>query len=161
MPQLDPTWFASQLFWLAIGVVFLYVVLSRFVLPPLMSVLDVRQATRMSDLERAQALKSEAESAKTEYEQALSDARLRAQQLFADAEAKAKQASEKALSELNRASAEQLAQAEKRISAKKAELLAELEPAAADLTAMAIEKLMKRRPDESRVKSLIHDLSRV
>ena len=50
MPQLDPTWFASQLFWLAITFVTLYVVLSRFVLPPLLEIIARRAQTAQDDM---------------------------------------------------------------------------------------------------------------
>ena len=41
-PAFDPTWFASQLFWLAIFFTGLYFALSRFILPKLSDTLEKR-----------------------------------------------------------------------------------------------------------------------
>jgi F-type H+-transporting ATPase subunit b len=85
MPQLDPTWFASQIFWLVVSFVTLYVVLSRFVLPPLVDVVARRKQTMEGDINQAQRLKSDAEIAKTDYERMAAEARNTAQQQITEA----------------------------------------------------------------------------
>ena len=60
MPQLDPTWFASQLFWLAITFAVLYTVLARAVLPPLQNIVARREGTIEGDIASAEALKEQA-----------------------------------------------------------------------------------------------------
>ena len=44
MPQFNPAWFASQVFWLAIVFIALYYVLSRVLLPRLAETIDQRAA---------------------------------------------------------------------------------------------------------------------
>ena len=63
MPQLDPTWFASQLFWLAVTFVMIYVILAKMALPPLMEIIERRKQTVEGDISQAQTLKSQAEQA--------------------------------------------------------------------------------------------------
>lgn len=159
MPQLDPTWFASQLFWLAVSMVVLYVALSRLVLPPLQAVIELRRTTREGDLAMAQQLKTEAESAREEYERALADARLRAQAIFTDTELKNKQATEAALAEINRTLTARMAEAEKRITESKRRLLGDLQPAGAELAAQIVEKLVGRTPDPTRAQAAIKKLT--
>ena len=45
-PPFDPTYFASQLFWLAISFIVLYVLLSRFVLPRIGGAIEERPQHR-------------------------------------------------------------------------------------------------------------------
>ena len=78
MPQLDPTWFASQVFWLVLTFAALYFVVSRMALPQLQDIVARRKQTVASDLERAQNLQAQAEKARQDYERTLADARSRA-----------------------------------------------------------------------------------
>jgi len=158
MPQLDPTWFVSQLFWLLVSLCVLYVALSRFVLPQLMGVMEKRRAARVQDLALAESLKAQAENTRETYEQALLTARQRAQGLFTDVETAGKQATETALASLNRTQHEKLAQAEQRITRTKDELLSALTPAVSDLASLAVEKLVGKRPDDKQVKAVVQQI---
>ncbi|MEJ2026487.1 MAG: F0F1 ATP synthase subunit B', partial [Limibacillus sp.] len=79
MPQFDPQWFASQIFWLAVIFAALYYVLNKFAIPRIGEVLEERQAKIEDDLNKAENLKAEAESVLKEYEAALAEARGKAQ----------------------------------------------------------------------------------
>ncbi|MDX1975804.1 MAG: hypothetical protein SFT92_09060 [Rickettsiales bacterium] len=155
MPQLDPTWFASQLFWLAITFSLMYLVLSRLVLPPLLDVLEGRKNTAASDLDQAQSLKIQAEQARLDYEHVLADARERSTQLINDAtqanNARIDQASKKLDAEI----AVKLTEATKKIAARKQELLTSLSPATTELTALIVEKLLHVSPNSDAVKKAV------
>jgi F-type H+-transporting ATPase subunit b len=155
MPQFDPTWFPSQLFWLAICMAVLYIALSRSILPPLLGVLAQRIATVDGDLARAESLRAEAETTRVNYEQALTKARAHAQGLLAEAERKNKEATEQADAALNQTLAAQAADAEAKLDAQKQKLLASLEPEAAELTALAVNKLTGLAADPARARALI------
>ena len=75
MPQFDPTIFAGLVFWLAIAFTGLYLALSRVVLPRLQDTLDQRAGRIAADLDRAEALRAQAQALQDEYETALQDAR--------------------------------------------------------------------------------------
>lgn len=141
MPQLDPTWFASQLFWLAIAFFTLYVVLARFALPPLLAIIEQRKEKVAGDLALAQRFKTEAEAARLDYERALADARSQAQQVMVDVAAQYKAKAEHTGREMDMQIAKQLSEAEQRIAAKKAELFTTLTPATTELAQMIVEKL--------------------
>ena len=160
MPQLDSTWFASQLFWLLISFVALYAVLSRLVLPPLMEILARRLQTVDGDIERAQRCKSEAEQARQNYERTLAEARARAQQLVSDAVLAQKTAMEEATKELDADIAVKLASAERKIAEAKQKLTDALMPATAEITAMIVEKLTKQTPAPGKLSALVQEFSK-
>lgn len=147
MPQLDPTWFASQLFWLAITFLTLYVLLARVILPPIMNIMAQRKGTVESDLVAAQTFKSQAEEAKELYERTLAEARARSQQLLNDAIQEQKTRAEQAGKELDVQIASKLSDAESRIQAKKQELLTALDPAATELAQVIVAKLVQHAPE--------------
>lgn len=151
MPQLDPTWFASQLFWLAICFSVLYVVLARVILPPLQSVLATRKNAVDSDIEAAQALKSDAEHAQQVYEHTQAQSREMAQALMNEAELASKARGEAENKALDAKVAAQLADASKQIAAKKEKLLADLTPAAVELSALIVEKMTLQAPSKEQV----------
>lgn len=160
MPQLDPTWFVSQLFWLLVTFVLLYVVLSRKVLPAIQGILAQRQNTIASDISQAQLSKTRAEDAKQTYEKALADARSKAQALTNEAMLAHKAKSEQAARDMDAQAAKKLAEAEKKIEAKKQELMTALTPTAAELTSIIVEKLTSRAPANDKVQSTINQLSK-
>ena len=78
LPQLDTTTFASQLFWLVLTFVTLYLVMSRVALPKLEGVIAERKGRIKGDLDAAAQAKRDSEAAIAGYEKALADARARA-----------------------------------------------------------------------------------
>lgn len=160
MPQLDPTWFASQLFWLFAMFMVLYVVMARFMLPPLMSIMASRKITIENDLSQAQDLKEKAEHARDDYQRTLTDARLRSQQLIDEAVADQKAASEKAGKEMDAMISTKLKEAQSRIGMRKAELIDHLVPTAGELTTMIVEKLTNKPASPERVAALMNELSK-
>ena len=61
MPQLDPTYFPSQLFWLVISFMLLYGLVSRFIIPKFEVTLQKRKVQIDDDLKYAEELKREAQ----------------------------------------------------------------------------------------------------
>lgn len=157
MPQLDPTWFASQLFWLFVSFIALYFVLSKVILPPLLEIIARRKETLEGDLARAQALKTEAEQARLDYERALAEARANAQQVMADALGAGKASAEQAGKAIDQQIEEKLATASKQINDKKRELLTALAPSVSDLTSMIVAKLTQRQPSPEQVRAALHN----
>jgi F-type H+-transporting ATPase subunit b len=78
MPQLNPEFFATQIFWLVITFVFLYLLLSTIALPRIAAVLEVRQRRIDDNLLKAAVLKAEADVIIKAYEQVLAESRAKA-----------------------------------------------------------------------------------
>lgn len=87
MPQLDFSTFPNQIFWLAVALVALYLILSRIALPRIGGVLAERAGTITNDLAAAEDLKLKAIEAEAAYEKALADARSEAAKIVAETKA--------------------------------------------------------------------------
>jgi F-type H+-transporting ATPase subunit b len=160
MPQLDPTWFVSQLFWLAITFSVLYFVLARLILPPLQEVMARRAHTVEGDVAQAQDYKSQAEQAKNDYERALAESRGKAVQLMSDAMAEHKEVSDRQTKDMDKKIEERLHVAMQSITAKKTEMITVLTPTAAELTTMIVEKLTNVAPAGDKVGRMLDEIAK-
>ncbi|HIJ39118.1 MAG TPA: F0F1 ATP synthase subunit B' [Rhodospirillaceae bacterium] len=141
MPQFDPHFFSSQLFWLYVTFIFLYVVLSTLAMPKIGAVLEERQRKIDENLDKAAKLKAEAEAAVAVYEKALADARAEAQRVLratGDALAHKAEEQQKALGERL---AQQVQAGEARIGQAKEQALANLREVAIDVAKAATARL--------------------
>jgi F-type H+-transporting ATPase subunit b len=78
-PPFESEHFPSQLVWLAISFVLLYVLMSRIALPRIGGIMAARNKVISDDLAAAEQLKERSNAANAAYEKALADARSRAQ----------------------------------------------------------------------------------
>lgn len=158
MPQLDAEMFSSQIFWLIVTFAFLYLLLSRSVLPRIHTVLENRQSKISHDIDRAEQLRNDAEEARETYERALRDSRMKAQELIAESSALMDKSSTARHAELDKKLEKQLADAEANIASAKAEALAKLAPVSKELTQQIVEKLTGQKLQASEVSSVIDSL---
>jgi F-type H+-transporting ATPase subunit b len=141
MPQLDATWFASQIFWLIVAFSTLYYLLSRKALPRLGEILEARQDRIAADLDEAERLRRDAEEALASYEKLVAGAQDEAHRLQTETQARLAASAAERQAELDGQLARQLAEAEARIAAAKDSALAELEDAAIGAAQAAAERL--------------------
>src|SRR5688572_32518430 len=78
-PPFNAETYASQLFWLALCFLFLFVMMWKVALPRIGRIIDARQNAVSGDLAEAEQLKGQSDAALQAYEKALADARTRAQ----------------------------------------------------------------------------------
>jgi len=155
MPQFDPSTFPTQLFWLALTFVALYVLMVRVALPRVTDVLDARRARIDHDLETAEKLKAEAEQTLAAYEKAMADARSQAQGLLREAseemaaEAQARQA------DLAKSLAERTKTAESRINDARAKALADIRQVAAAAAQAATQRLIGVTVDDAQAAAAV------
>lgn len=142
LPQLDTNSFATQIFWLAVTFVALYLLMSRIALPRVRDVLEERDRRIADDLEKAEKLKEEAEAVLAEYEKALADARTQAQAAMAEATEKANAEAAKRQQALADTLAAQVAEAETRIGAAKREALENVRQVAVEVSREATLRLI-------------------
>jgi F-type H+-transporting ATPase subunit b len=142
MPQLDPSFFPTQLFWLALTFIPLYLIMWKAALPRITSVREARRARIDADLEKASTLKTEAESALADYEKTMAEATAKAQATIREAAQKAADAATAQRDALAEKLAEQTAESERRIGEEKDRALASIGDIANDLTQAAGARLL-------------------
>jgi F-type H+-transporting ATPase subunit b len=138
--------FASQLFWLALCFVLLYVLMAKVALPRVDAILQARRDRIAADLAEAQRHKEESEAALAAYEKALADARNRAQAIAnATRDELLKEAEERRKS-LERKLDAELAEADKSITATKTAAMANVRGVAVEAAAAIVERLIGAAP---------------
>jgi F-type H+-transporting ATPase subunit b len=142
MPQLDPAVFLPQLFWLLVTFVGLYLVMSKVALPRVNEVFDARATRIASDLDRAAALKAEAEAAMQAYEKAQSEARAKAADLVRQAEQAMAAQTASRQAQLGRELGDRLKTAESRIATAKNAALGNLTQMSGEVARAAVERLI-------------------
>lgn len=158
MPQLDPSSFASQLFWLTLSFILLYVLLSRMLLPRVQGVINLRSETLREDKEQAVRMKEDAVQAREHYDRALVQARLRSQAMFSEAQAEISAKANKSQADQDAMMAERLAASKASIDKAKAQAKSKLAAAAADVAATISEKLVFQKTDASKAMALVETL---
>jgi F-type H+-transporting ATPase subunit b len=94
MPQLNPEFWVSQIFWLIITFGTLYVVLSKFILPKISTNLEIRKSQILENIEAAENKRKESELKINEYEKIIQSSKDEAKNYF-------KQTREKVLKDIN------------------------------------------------------------
>jgi len=150
MPQLEQIdTYLSQVVWLVISFVVLYVVMWKTALPRVADVLQERQERISDDLERAEILKSEAEVVLEVYEAATAKAQADAQTILrAGVDAFAADAAVRH-DELSARLAQETDSAERRIDAARREALANVRSVASEVAQAAAAKLIDAEVSES------------
>src|SRR5579863_6501294 len=80
-PPFQAEHFPSQLAWLAVSFVLLYVLMAKVALPRIGAIFAERARRISDDLKSAQGYKEQSDTAHAAYEKALTDARARAQSI--------------------------------------------------------------------------------
>jgi len=156
-PPFQKDTFASQLVWLAITFVALYLLISRIAVPRIGGIIEDRARRIEGDFAEAQKLRDESEAALVAYEKALSEARNRAQaianetrdRLHAEGEARRKTIE----AYLNA----KLAAAEKTIAATKVAAMVNVRGIALDTAAAIVERLIGTAPPAPAVAAAVDD----
>jgi F-type H+-transporting ATPase subunit b len=154
-PPFQGETFPSQLFWLVICFVALYVLLSRVALPRLGKAIGERNARIESDLETANRLKNESEAAQASYEKALSDARAKAQALAAESQAKAASEADAQRKQLEEGLKTKLDAAEAQIAKTKTAAMSNVRGIAVDTAGLIVERLTGKAPAKQSVERAV------
>ncbi len=82
MPQLDPEFWFSQIFWLVITFGVLYLILSKIVLPKISDNLETRKSQVLENLEIAEKQRNQSEAKLKEFDNIILKSKIEAKNLF-------------------------------------------------------------------------------
>ena len=142
MPQLDPSTFGSQIFWLVLTFGGLYYLMASKVLPAVEGVMAERNNRIQSDLDAAANLRAEAEAAYATYEKQLQDAAARAQEAVTGAKNAVGSQIAEQTSKLEAELDAQIEKAASEVTKSAASALKGIDDVASEVAAAAVERLI-------------------
>lgn len=154
-PPFDSSTFSSQILWLAITFGLLYFLMSRFALPRVSSILEMRGDRIASDLAEAQRLKTETEAAIASYEASLAEARGKAHQIAGETRDTVQKEADAQRKTLEAELAGRLAKAEQQIAETKTSALSNVRAIAVDAASEIVSQLLGTKPDAKAVETAV------
>ena len=139
-PPFDTSHFPSQLFWLALLFGFLYIVLSRFILPRLGGVLERRESTIANDLDEAARMNDQAVEAQNAVETSIAQAQAKARETANKARLKIDTAISTETSKIDAELDTKLSHAETRIAKLRDDAMQNVETIASDAASNILSK---------------------
>ena len=160
MPQLDPTYWASQAFWLILVFTILYISVSKFYLPKIKDNLDNRENKIKEDLENAQKFKEQSDLKIKEYETILEKAKKEVSKIHFESKSildkdikSKKEAMEKEIEK-------EILKAQKEIIDLKKNSISSIENISLNISSNIIENISGDKLNESSIKATIEDISK-
>ena len=145
-PPFDRETFASQLFWLFITFVLLYVVMARIALPRVGSIIEARRGRIDGDMAEANRLKVQADEALADHEKALAAAHARAHAIAAEQRDAVTAEAERRRKTLDDELSAKLAAADTTIAATKARAMTNVRDIAIDAAGAIVARLTGSAP---------------
>jgi len=160
MPQLNPEFWAAQIFWLVLIFSTLYIAISKIFLPKIINVIENRKLKIVSDIDEAQKLRDSAESKLKEYNQIIENSKKEAQKLMYDnkkqLDADLKQKKQKFSAEVEK----ELVNVEEEIKELKKTSLLSINKIATEITNDLLKKIMGTNSNMSSVSAIVQDISK-
>ena len=160
MPQLNPEFWISQIFWLTITFGILYVVLSKFILPKISSNLELRKSQIQENIEAAEKQRESSEAKLREYEEIILKSKIEAKNIF-------KNAREKVIKDINAKKEildkqidEEISSAEKEIETLKNVAAEKINKIAIETSSDLLKKLIGTDINNSSISAIVDDLSK-
>ena len=160
MPQLNPEFWISQIFWLTLTFGILYLVLSKLILPKISANLETRKSQILENIEAAEKQREDSEMKLKEYEEIISKSKLEAKTIF-------NQAREKALKDINAKKEvlegqidEEISKAEEEIKTLRNGAPDKINKIAIETSSELIQKLIGAEVNNSSISAIVDDLSR-
>ena len=150
-PPFNSQTFPSQLIWLALFFVLLYVLMAKWALPQVGRVIENRQKLIADDIAEAERLKGQSDEAVAAYEKALADARARAQTIANETRERQQAEAEATRKTLEDGLNAKLVEAEKSIAATKTAAMANVRVIAEGAAAAIVERLIGSAPSDKTV----------
>ncbi len=160
LPQLDPSSFTNQTFWLVLIFVAIYLFFSRKSLPDISNVVENRGERIKNDLDSAAVLKDEVASLQASYEESLNVTRAKSALLFKEIEGDIKSKTEEYSKDFQDHSSSKISELEANIEKAMASAMDDMNDIAADVAVSAAEKIIGVRTDVKSVKDVISSINK-
>jgi len=160
MPQLNPEFWISQIFWLTLTFGILYVVLSKLVLPKISANLELRKSQIQENIEAAEKQRDDSEAKLKEYDDFVLKSKLEAKNIFNDAREKALKNINSKRKTLDKQIDEEIERAEQEISALIKSAPEKINKIAIETCTELVKKLIGADVNNSSISAIVDDLSK-
>ena len=160
MPQLNPEFWISQIFWLTLTFGILYVVLSKLVLPKISANLELRKSQIQENIEAAEKQRDDSEAKLKEYDDFVLKSKLEAKNIFNDAREKALKNINSKRKTLDKQIDEEIERAEQEISELIKSAPEKINKIAIETCTELVKKLIGADVNNSSISAIVDDLSK-
>ncbi len=155
MPQLNPEFFISQLFWLFLTFLFLLIFLWKISLPRISSVLEKREKKINEDINSAKKLQAEAEEIQKDIDTQLQKAKEDNDDLIKQASLKFQDNISKELEELDNNINKKLEESSSLIEKNKTDSLQKIDDQIFDITKLALIRVANIKVDNNEINKVV------
>ena len=160
MPQLNPEFWVSQIFWLIITFGILYIVLSKFILPKISSNLELRKSQIQENIETAEKQREISEVKLKEYDEIILKSKLEAKNIFKNAREKVIKDINLKKETLDKQIDEEISNAEEEIKTLKRDATDKINKIAIETSTDLLKKLIGTEINNSSISAIVDDLSK-
>ena len=160
MPQLNPEFWVSQIFWLVLTFGIMYLVLSKLILPKISNNLESRKSQILENIEAAEKQREDSETKLKEYDQIILKSKTEANAMFNQAREKAVQDINAKRDVLDKQIDDEIAKAEKEIQALRDNAPDKINKIAIETSSELLQKLIGAEVNNSSISAIVDDLSR-
>ena len=160
MPQLNPEFWASQIFWLILIFSSLYIIMWKIFLPKISDIIENRKSRIIGDLNETQKLKENAEKKLREYNKIIEDTKKEAKKIIEDNKKKLENDIKNKKQKFNEEIEKELMSAEKEIKSLKKLSISSINKIAAEVSSEVIKQLVGTSVNMSNVSAIVEDISK-
>ena len=155
MPQLNPEFYMSQLFWLVLTFTFLFIFLCRISLPRISTVLEKRASKINDDLRLAKQHQAEAEEIQNKIDLQLREARLETSEFIHAANSNFQDHAAKELEKVDNAINLKIDETSSAIHKSKEDSLKQINDQIYEITKLTLSKISNIKADENEIKDVV------
>jgi len=160
MPQLNPEYWISQIFWLIIVFTSLYIVLSQIILPKISESLETRKSQVLQHLEQAEKFKEESEKKIQEYDSILNEAKNQAKKIMNESKQKINQDINEKKNQLDKEIEKEISAAENEIKILKKNSINNINKIAIETSTEIVKSIMEVELNKSSISTIVKDVSK-
>ena len=160
MPQLDPTYWASQAFWLILVFSILYISIAKFYLPKIKDNLDNRENKIKEDLDAANNFKDLSELKMKEYEKILENSKKEVIKIHLESKNRLDKDIQVKKEVMEKEIEIEITKAQKEITELKENSISDIQNISKDLALNIIENISGDKLNESSIKAAVDDVSK-
>jgi len=160
MPQLDPTYWASQAFWLILVFTILYIAISKIYLPKIKGNLDNRENKIKEDLDNANKFKDQSESKLKEFELIMENAKKEVSKIHIESKNILNKDIQSKKETIEKEIEKEILKAQKEILELKKNSISSIQNISENIAANIIENISGDKLNDSSIKATIEDVSK-